>query len=604
MKKSAPYFLFILATVIGTFIWDLIKLPFNPEDAHIGDSYANNQHHSQNDTLRFLIFLLIPFFTLFFYYQFSEKKLIKNFKIIFFDNEFPQKDKNNNLKLIFWLTFFIILLEYFLIDFKSLDYHIDIFHEGLWLTPSNNSKINNEFWQSSFIYRGFFGNFYPYLLWKIFDLESIGITRLLDLTVILLNKLLLLSISYRIASMSSLNNNGKIIFYFLLSITLLIFTSYMSPVFFLRSFLLLVLIFLLLNFFASEKKNFAYIFLIGLLSSISMFWYVDIGIYINTILLILCIYLIVIKKIKLSLLLLFTSLVGWFFFYLAFSSVEFKEFLINIKNAISTIEYVHGLIFPTPFLSLDTRSTKSVIFFLITGFLIIRGMNTLEKQDSKFLLAMSILFIISIIYFKYGLSRSDSGHIRIASSFVYIPLFSLIYLYFVKFFFGEKKIFFIKPNKFLIILSLFFFSTILLNKKYENKSFKNLINASSNIKTLANYTDEKFINIDYQKFFTYYKQLSAQDECVKIFTNEVAIPYFLKKPTCSKYFLMYLATPLGIQKNIIEDLNINSPVYIIYKSDVDTYGHVGNRLKLIDNYIKDKYSFFEKFNHWEIYKRK
>ena len=278
--------------------------------------------------------------------------------------------------------------------------------------------------------------------------------------------------------------------------------------------------------------------------------------------------------------------------------------MINIKNAISTIEYVHGLIFPTPFLSLDTRSTKSVIFFLITGFLIIRGMNTLEKQDSKFLLAMSILFIISIIYFKYGLSRSDSGHIRIASSFVYIPLFSFIYLYFVKFFFGEKKIFFTKPNKFLIILSLFFFSTILLNKKYENKSFKNLINASSNIKTLANYTDEKFINIDYQKFFTYYKQLSAQDECVKIFTNEVAIPYFLKKPTCSKYFLMYLATPLGIQKNIIEDLNINSPVYIIYKSDVDTYGHVGNRLKLIDNYIKDKYSFFEKFNHWEIYKRK
>ena len=85
-------------------------------------------------------------------------------------------------------------------------------------------------------------------------------------------------------------------------------------------------------------------------------------------------------------------------------------------------------------------------------------------------------------------------------------------------------------------MSSFFFSTILLNKKYENKSFKNLINASSNIKTLANYTDEKFINIDYQKFFTYYKQLSAQDECVKIFTNEVAIPYFLKSPLVVNIF--------------------------------------------------------------------
>ena len=217
---------------------------------------------------------------------------------------------------------------------------------------------------------------------------------------------------------------------------------------------------------------------------------------------------------------------------------------------------------------------------------------------------MLILFCISIIYFKYGLSRSDSGHIRIASSFVYIPLFSCIYLYLIKFYFSKKGISFLSLNRITFIMSVVFLSTIFLNKKYENKNFLNLMNASNNIKTLVNYPDEKFINLNYQKFFSYYKEIANQDTCVQIFTNEVAIPYFLKKPTCSKYFLLYSSTPLKMQKEIVRDLNKNSPEYLVYKSDLDIYGHAGDRLKLLDNYIQDKYSFFEKFNHWEIYKKK
>ena len=386
--------------------------------------------------------------------------------------------------------------------------------------------------------------------------------------------------------------------------TLLTFTSYMDPVFFLRSFLLLLLVFFLLNFYVVEKNKIIHVILIGLLSSSSMFWYIDIGVYINFILFVFFIYLLILKKIQLSAILITTSFLGWLIFYFIFPRDEFIEFLINLKNSISTIEYVQGLIFPTPFLSLDARSTKSLIFFLITGFLIIRSINVVEKKDSKFFLSMLILFCISIIYFKYGLSRSDSGHIRIASSFVYIPLFSCIYLYLIKFYFSKKGISFLSLNRITFIMSVVFLSTIFLNKKYENKNFLNLMNASNNIKTLVNYPDEKFINLNYQKFFSYYKEIANQDTCVQIFTNEVAIPYFLKKPTCSKYFLLYSSTPLKMQKEIVRDLNKNSPEYLVYKSDVDTYGHVGNRLKLIDNYIKDKYSFFEKFNHWEIYKRK
>ena len=79
----------------------------------------------------------------------------------------------------------------FFLNFNELHYHVDVFHEGLWLTPSSNSKLTEEFWQSTYIARGFFGNFYPYLIWNFLDIETIGIVRFFDLIFILLNKILL-----------------------------------------------------------------------------------------------------------------------------------------------------------------------------------------------------------------------------------------------------------------------------------------------------------------------------------------------------------------------------------------------------------------------------
>ena len=117
----------------------------------------------------------------------------------------------------------------------------------------------------------------------------------------------------------------------------------------------------------------------------------------------------------------------------------------NSKSLILSIDYIHGLIFPTPFLSQDARSTKSLILFLITGFLILKDINHLNK-DLKFIILSSFFFLISIVYFKYGLSRSDGGHIKIATSFLYIPFFSIIYYKIINLFFQQEKKY-IKPMK-------------------------------------------------------------------------------------------------------------------------------------------------------------
>ena len=57
---------------------------------------------------------------------------------------------------------------------------------------------------------------------------------------------------------------------------------------------------------------------------------------------------------------------------------------------------------------------------------------------------------------------------------------------------------------------------------------------------------------------------------------------------------MYTATPIQIQENLIKDLIEKKPVYLVYKSEIDKYGHVGDRLRLLDNHINEQYSFFKK----------
>ena len=399
-------------------------------------------------------------------------------------------------------------------------YHVDVFHEGLWLTPSSNSKLTEEFWQSTYIARGFFGNFYPYLIWNFLDIETIGIVRFFDLIFILLNKILLLFISFKIATISNLNKNQKILFYLLLSLSLLFFTSYMSPVFFLRSFLLLLFVLLILNYLISKKKIIN-LFFIGCLSSLSMFWYIDIGIYINLFLLLLFFYLLIRREINYFLILFISITFGWLVIYLYLPKNEWSQFLNNVSSIILTVDYIHGLIFPTPFLSQDTRSTKALVFFLITGYLIIKSINLSVKQDSKFILVILLIFIISIIQFKYGLSRSDGGHIRIATGFIYLSLFSISFYKIINAAFARKNISnYLNINKLNFFLLILLLSSIFINKKFEDKSLANLPNFYSGVKNLINYKDDKFINKDYQSFVSFYKRLTNQDKCLMIFTNE------------------------------------------------------------------------------------
>ena len=66
---------------------------------------------------------------------------------------------------------------------------------------------------------------------------------------------------------------------------------------------------------------------------------------------------------------------------------------------------------------------------------------------------------------------------------------------------------------------------------------------------------------------------------------------------------MYSATSKEIQNSLARDINNEQPSFIVYKTDIDMYGDNITRLSLVNKFIKENYSFYEKFNFWEIYKK-
>ncbi len=609
MKKNIlPFILIFLSVVVATLLWNHISISYNPEKQILGDSYLKNLHNPLNDILRFIFFLSLPVLTLVFYYQLTEKNIFTNFKkIIFFNyNNFNYSNEKKVINFFSYIILFFLLLEFFSLNFLGYNFDVDFFHEGMWLTASQNLKINQGYWSSSYIVRGLFGDFYPYFLWNTFGVESIGGTRFFQLVIIFLNKLLLLMIARNISLIINLKKEIQIIYFLFLSITFLSFQGYGSPIFLTRSFLLLLFILIFLKFLDNYKSGLIYIPIIGFFSSASFFWYIDIGFYINIFIFILFLFFLIKFELKNILVLSISIILGWLFFYLVIPKEEFSEFLNNSYLIFSTLNYIHGLIFPTPFISLDARSTRALLIFLITALLITKAISkNIEEKEFIFFISLFFLILISCLYFNYGLSRSDSSHIKVAQGFIYIPFFSILFFYILKNLnFNVNKSVLNKFKKFKVGILLLIVVLIFIEKKYEDKKIIYLTTSFNSIKEFISLEDKNYLSKDYQEFIQYYADISKSDNCITIFTNEIAIYYFLKKPSCSKYFNMWTATPNEIQSKMIKDFKSNRPKFILYESEKDIFKISQERLLLVNAFILENYVFYEKFKYWDIYKIK
>ena len=599
--------IFISSIIVNIIFWDYIEFPVEREA--LANKFDNYQFlvNPLNDPVRFIIFLSIPFLLTLFFYQKNDKVFLKNLSLILnYDknSRFEKYKKKNNENFFLFIIIFTLTFEFLILDFKSIVSNLDFMHEGIVLSASQNTKLTGKFWEGSYVTRGFFADFYPFFLWEIFSKETIGLTRFFNLFIIFLNKILLVTILFKVSQFTNYSNYKFRLFFLLLCLTILSLQGYISPIFSLRSFLLLLFVLTFLKFLQSQN-NYLYIIVLGLFSSLSIFWFIDIGLYINFSLLILIFYFLLKLDIKKTIVLVSSLIAGWLIFYFIFPKEEFSQFLNNSYSILTTLSWFHGLEFPKPFASLDARSGRALIMFLISGFLIIRSINSYQGKKSVFILTMIFLFIVSLFYFNYGLNRSDSGHIRMATSFIYIPFLCLIF----SFIFEKLDLWFEKKEKILKVLSTItlsgiVISTLFFEKKFEKKKIVNFLNFKPSIEYLVDSDDNKFIEAEYIKLVNYYKYLTVNDECITIFTNEVALFYLMKKKSCSRYYFMWSSFPRNIQEKLMIDLKEKKPNFLIYFSDKDLFNNSKNEVRLFNNFILKNYFFYEKYNSWEIYKKK
>jgi len=596
MKKIIYLCFFTIFSIIAsTFIWELIQIPYNGNKNILG-SYSLNQYNPSNEILRFISFISIPLITFFITYKILYKdRQINIYHLLKFEND--NELTKNNFYYLNYFFFILLILEFLNLDFKNLIGTIDIVHHGTMISPAMNLDLTNNFWLSSFIEKGFFANFGVNYFWKYSETQTIGSFHLFFLIQIFVCKLLIVILMYLISEKINFDKRKRLLFFIIITIAGLTFFSYEKPIILGR--FLPILIFFILLLKKEDLKFFSFnYFLIGLLSSFSMIWYIDIGAYLNSLIFLLIAYHIILNR-KLTKLysILFGLTMGWLMIMSIFSVDEFKEFIFNTIYIFNTSDFYNGLIFPTPFLSGNTRATKALLLIILTGIItIIFLFDKKQRINNNGKFFFLFLYIASLLVFKYALSRSDGGHIRTGIGFntllFYIQISFLLVSYFEK----------IRLNNNIISTIVFIFlSLTLIYNIFNFTSKKNILLAKKNITKLIYAKDDLYLNEDYIKFIDYYKTLSINDKCFQNLTNDPLTVYLIKKPSCTQFYFMYFIAEEELQKKMINQLKNNKPNYIIYEENLTNWNVSKQRLKLIFNYVNDNYSFYEKFEKWTIY---
>ena len=132
-------------------------------------------HSTDSDTLRYMVFILLPLLVFTASYYLFKKTKTKLFKELII---FPKILNTNNYN-IFFPT--LILSMFIILQFFSLTLPIgpiDTFHDGELFSVTKNVILNGTFFINTYTIHGFSDIFYPLIFWKLTGLETIGSGRL------------------------------------------------------------------------------------------------------------------------------------------------------------------------------------------------------------------------------------------------------------------------------------------------------------------------------------------------------------------------------------------------------------------------------------------
>ena len=610
IRKIIPFVILILSFLILLIFWDDIKLTYNYQNNIFGD-YKSKQFNHLNDPLRFLILNFVPLIIFFIFFVILGNN---NYSINYKDPNFFLKkiDYENNkidLKPYLWFIFLLVFIDFLCFDFKRYFKPIDYFHEGTFLTPPINQYFKKSLWTSNLYDYGFIANNFANIVWSIIGVETIGSYRFFILCLMLLNKYLLVIIAYYLVNNLNFKKEYKKYFFIILAfglINLVRYKYYSFSFFPFRHFL--SLFFILFSILVIYEKKVIFTIALGFFSPLSMFWFLDIGLYINVLIFFIVIYFLLAKEKRNFLIFISSILISWIIVFVIFPINELKEAFWQINFIYSVSPYLLGLEYIKPFTKgLFDWYSKPSIFFIISGVMIIfLNFNRALKVQLNTKLIINFLFLCSIVFFQSALMRSSGKHIIYSSGtilFVFYYCFLYLFFYFIQKNNILNKIFYkienIKFGSHFIIL----FLAIFLVFRFDFGKFNNINNFNSDVSNLLFNPDEFYLEENYKEFVNYYGNLTKEDSCIQSIYDDVSLPYLLKKPTCTKFFISAHIINNFSDEKFLKDFKKNIPLYVLYDGPYNFLTDKIN-MKIVEKYIKDNYQFYKVFNGWIIYKLK
>ncbi len=618
MRKYLPFIISFFFLLVSILFWDKITLPYNESNSIIGQ-YSLNKINPLNDLLRFLIFIIpatLIYLVSFLYFNKSTFSLNKNNSEYFLSDSFKINGKQN-LDNYFYLFLALIIIEFLSFNFRSA-LIVDTFHDSVFLTPPTNYLVNEGFFSSTLYDYGFTGNNLGLFFNYFFGFYTLGSINFVKLLLILFIKLLLVLISKKLIEYLNYKSFLKKIFFILFTFVIISLPNYydLSSHFSPRSVLYLLVILLIGSSLCEKKNKDLKFFILGTFSLISLFWWFDIGFYVNFLLILLSLYLINHSEKRNLLFLASGFLISWAVFFIFTPSNETRDFLYNLMFILNTTDYLIGIEYLKPFSENSFRWTKALLIIFISCICLV-NLNFSKKINLNVNLKiyLNLIFISGVIFFKSALTRSDIYHLKYSSG-LYTLIFIFIIVYYLFFYLNENKFvsnYLKKLNKkiqkqiiFLSFLILsFFFLGGYLNVKNQNsaqENIMNLINFNSNIKELIVKKTESQLKERDLSILQKYRELSVNDQCIQYFSDDNFFPYFLNKPTCTKFYLSNQILTNFSEDEFISQFKKSMPNVILYKSPTKLLFNYDN-LQNANKFVRDNYEFYENFNGFIFYKK-
>ncbi len=596
--RTFPYLILILSIILSSFLWDKISIPY--ENIDIIGNYSKNEHHSLNDVLRYIFFIFFPVILwLIFFFFFYKKKNLSKFIFNFKNLETPKKINSN----IIYILFFFILFLFF--EFLSLSFStqkLDLIHEGQQLSSAYRNYLDNSLWSKSYVIVGiYFETINAKLFWNFFDKISIGSFRFSIYFYIFILKFLLIFLVYKVTNITNLNENLKIIFFIVNSFLIVNFLDYETSTtnhITFRDIPVIAALILIVDYFNNNKNKTIVIIILSSLSLLSLMWSFDRGIVYNLILISLLFYLILKKDYLNFIISMIIVFLTWVIFYI-FLKNEFLYFVDNSKNIISQINYIAGIIHPTPFSKEPHagRATKTLILIIINIVISIKiFFNSNKKLSNNFKFVLLFISLTSFLSYIYALGRSDGPHIQ--QTFGYTIIFQLFFLTnLILVYFNEK--FFKKIIYFKFIFLIIFSS---LSIVFFNYDIKNILTFKKRLDYYVDLEDFKFLNqseIDLIKGSLVFFQ---NEKCIQLYSNNVALLYLLRKKSCSKFYFIWGIGSTKDQKILISELDENE--YIIkggqsYNWDLP----INKKLPIYDKFVSENYELVFEVDNYKVLKK-